>query len=196
MTTFVLAGGNDRAHPSFGQNLSKLIIEQVKNPRILSCFFASPESEWQERKNSWYDWFKNNISADFNYGMSTKEHFADEISNANIIFLHGGDNELLFKQLSNFDNLAELLKDKLIIGSSAGANVLAVKYWTRSKSQVGRGLSIIPYGVMSHYGSFDGGFNDNQDVHWDEAEQHLRQALSENCSIVRLKEGETFVVEL
>jgi hypothetical protein len=90
MTTYILAGGNDRMAEGYGKRLAAEITEHVPRPKVLSCFFSLPESEWPAKFNQFKEWFEANFTDDFTYEYAQKDTFLQQIKEADIIYLHGG----------------------------------------------------------------------------------------------------------
>lgn len=196
MTKYILAGGMDRQTEDFGRKLAKEVYKTVNRPaRILSCFFADPENEWRHKASYWEEWFKDYFGSDMQYNLATLEAVIPQIKLADVIYLHGGDsNELIVERMKAFPDIARTFEGKVVIGSSAGANYLSRKFWTRSKRQVMDGSGIVPYGVMVHYGSVDGGFGAGT-VDWPNAEQAVREAIGSDTKLLKIHESEFVVVE-
>lgn len=160
-------------------------------------FFADPNPwQWKLRAKDWEPWFHANFGQEIAYSYALPETFADQVRQAEVMYIHGGDNDTLMSHLKGYHGLAHSLKEKVVIGSSAGANYLSAKFWTRNKHQVGIGSGMVPCGVMVHYGSLDGGFHNGQKVNWQDAEQKLRDQLPQGTDVLRIEEGAFYVIEV
>jgi len=152
MTTYILCGGSDRKFDFFGVNLAKVVNNLVVNPRILSCYFSRPDDEWEEAFSSWSDFYGKYLP-NASIELAQRENFLDQIKNSDVIYFYGGRTHTLSENLQNFKNLPEILRDKIIIGSSAGSNFLAQHFLHHEG--IGGGLGILPFNVVVHYNSDD-----------------------------------------
>lgn len=197
-TVYLLIGGKERADETYGQRLSDVLAKYVERPKILSCFFASPPEIWERKSADWGEWFKNNLKVGFSYERANAETFLQQIDNADVIYIHGGTTELLlkFKGLPSADELKQHFHDKIIIGSSAGANMLAKNYWSSSRGVPGKGLGILNKNVMAHYGSTEeSGYTRSQED-WRREEAEFQKYLGPQAKkIIRLAEAEILVLE-
>lgn len=196
MTRYILAGGNDRADGRYGVRLATEIYSRHEGPlRILSCFFSSDPSTWDEKASDWSAWFMRYFGEDVIYSVASPDTFIDQIRASDVVYLHGGDNDRMIHSLRRYADFKQHIEGKFVIGSSAGANALSRYYWTRSKQQVGEGIGILEIAVMTHYGSRDGGFGDSvPSIDWQSAEAAL-VATAGSAELIRLHEGEFVVIE-
>jgi peptidase E len=74
-----------------------------------------------------------------------------QIQTSDCIYIRGGVDEPLKNILSCLDSFGKLIKGKLVVGSSAGANILSKYYWRNSKNCIEEGLGILPIKVFCHY---------------------------------------------
>lgn len=154
-TIFILVGGNDRHVADYGQRLKDEIRKYVSHPKILSCFFAWPESTWPAKFEEWKAWFAAALDGDFSYDYAKKSTFLQQVDEADVVYLHGGNTQLLFDTLPDAGELTRHLDGKIVVGSSAGANVLSKNYWSSSKATPHHGLGILNLNVMVHHGVQD-----------------------------------------
>ena len=150
MITCLLTGGNDRDVKGYASKIREYFPDSGVN--VASCFFSSPEDTWMERHNTWDKWFSAHGLNVATHDVVKFDDFEEKINNADVIYFHGGNTKLLIKCLKAYD-LAKLLEGKLVIGSSAGAAMLAKTYWSATYRQPGKGLGIVPANVMVHYGA-------------------------------------------
>jgi peptidase S51-like protein len=197
VTKYILAGGNDRLDDTYGTRLAIEIRKQFAGPvRLLSCFFADPEGVWSDKASYWETWFRMHLGDDLQYAVASLEQLELQVKTADVVYLHGGEsNELIVERMKAFPDVAEDFAGKVVVGSSAGANYLSCKFWTRSKRQVMDGAGIVPYGMMVHYGSVDGGFGSGS-VDWANAERAVRDAVGPDIEILKIPEGQFVVIDL
>lgn len=142
MTKYILAGGNDRGVKSYASLLKKELPNTLESLKLLSCFFSASQEEWLHKSHDWENWFSENLGIK-NYSWANFDNFEERLKSADIIYFHGGNSELLIKSIKRYTDLEEHLKDKTVIGSSAGSNMLASNYWSPTYSKPGKGIGII-----------------------------------------------------
>jgi len=192
MTLYILAGGEDRASQDYGQKLEKIISVRFESPRVLSCFFSLPKNLWEEKAKSWGSWFQSNLGDGVEYRSTTPESFLDDLDWADVIYLHGGTTALLKKSLEHFGTFYEKFKDKIVIGSSAGANFLSTTYYSPSQNSVDHGTGLAGVATIVHYGATSDGEVSLSNSEWLEVINKIHQEMNPQEQLILLPEG-TFV---
>jgi hypothetical protein len=187
VTTYILAGGNDRASRGYWTDLASAILHD-KPLRVLSCMFARPKEIWQETYDGYQSFFKMAFGDDMTSVLAQTDSFVDQIKAADVIYLHGGDTRLLKKLLSQYYNLQQLLEGKIVIGSSAGAQFLSNKYWSCGTRTLGEGSGFTDLNTIVHYNSNYGSDDPRGPIDWQQAEQQLQQMIGAE-KVTRLPEG-------
>lgn len=189
-TTFILAGGNDRTTKGYGKHLADELAKHVSRPKILSCFFSAPESDWPTKAKDWKEWFSAHIAQPFTYDYAKRTTFLEQMDAADVIYFHGGDTALLLKTLPDTATLKAHFPGKVVIGSSAGANMLSTHYWSSSRGVLGQGRGILDVNIMVHYGSDDKRIG----ADWKREEAEFQETIGTD-KIMRLPEGQFVVIE-
>ena len=187
-TTYILAGGNDRQVADYGSRLGEEIAKHVTNPKILSCFYSQREETWEEKAEDWHDWFSQNFSWPFSYAYTRLDTLLDQIDQADVIYFHGGDTQLLLRKLPNTETLQKHFSGKIVIGSSAGANMLARHFWSSSRSVYGEGKGLLDISIMVHYGATKIGDSQRTAEDWEQQEKQFASMV--NMPIAQLPEGQ------
>lgn len=192
MTTYILAGGLDRAHPEYWDNLGKEL--KISRPvKLLSCFFSMPKQDWEEKFEGFKPFFMRAFGEDVEYELADPDKFIEQIQRSDVVYLHGGSSHRLKTVLARYGNLEAHFRGKTIIGSSAGANYLSAVGWSPSLREVIIGSGIVPWNVIVHYGS---SFADDEvmgPIDWQEARRQLKGVLPQDSKITPLYEGEFIV---
>jgi hypothetical protein len=194
MTTYILAGGNDRGYDAYGKSLAKEVLARVSQPRILSCFFAQPEDIWQDKYDGWKQWFMTNFGGTITYSLARTETFIEQVKHSDVVYIHGGENKLLMDTLNSYAQIETHFKDKIVIGSSAGANYLSKVYYSPSANKVDFGSGILDCLSVVHFGAtFDGEVSLTKDE-WNDVVTRVKNfGASEKVTL--LPEGEFVVFE-
>jgi peptidase E len=186
-TTYILAGGEDLKVPGYGERICKEMLNHADRPKILSCFFSAPEAEWETKYQRWKSFFANYLG-NFTLDYAKKDTFLKQVDAADVIYLHGGDTKLLLDSLPPVDTLKERFKGKLVIGSSAGANVLATNYWSSSRAVPNRGLGLVNANIMVHYGTLNHEKLPRTPAGWEREEAEFQSFIGDG-KITRIPEG-------
>lgn len=199
MTTYILAGGADRSNQGYWQNLAK-VMPNKKSLRVLSCMFArvSPEGEredWQALFDSFAPYFKTAFGDDGVFELADAENLAAQIEQADVIYLHGGQTETLMEVFGQYEDLGQRFAGKIIVGSSAGAQLISKKFWKIDTQKIGTGLGLVDCSIVVHYDSDFGSDDLGQRIDWDKAVSELQDVIGDNI-VTKIREGEFAVFEV
>lgn len=155
MTKFILHGGCTRIDSESNRKFFKEITRDLNSGATIVCsFYAAPVESWNVK----FEHIKNKISQSapektFNFVLADEhvEEFVKQMQRADVVYFHGGDTLDLKNTLSGIENLGALFKNKIIVGSSAGTNVLARYAFSTNRKIVIEGLGILPIKTLCHY---------------------------------------------
>jgi peptidase E len=187
VTKYILAGGNDRGVAAYPVILKEELPDNLSDLCLLSCFFSIEENEWSAKAKDWKSWFFQNLGIS-HYTVADFDNFEVEIRKADIVYFHGGHSWLLLESLSKYKDLEQMLEDKVVIGSSAGANVLANNFWSSTFKKAGKGLAMVDVNIMVHYGVKEINRVIRTDKDWT-TEEHEFSQLIRSSEILHLPEG-------
>lgn len=195
MTHYILVGGNDRAYDEYGENVSRVIRPLIKTPmKILSCQFAKNEEDWQKVFESWKSWFLKYLGDDAQLQLAAPETFLEQITWADVIYLHGGHTWKQEAMIKQYTDLEERFEGKIVIGSSAGANYLSKTYYSPSLDKIGHGSGIVPLNIIVHYGAGSDGEVAFTPSKWSQVVERMKSTIVGE-EITLLPEGEFVVFE-
>ncbi len=186
LTTYILCGGAERWVGNFGSYLQDFFAGRKDELRILDVFFASPHEEWRQKFDDWAGWYNQYLPV-AKRELASKSCFAEQVRRAHIIYVHGGRTTRLLQELHDFSEVERLLRGKVYIGSSAGANYLAQHFL--SHRGVDAGSAILPMNVVVHYNA------DNPAERRTVASADALAAAFPAVPTVRLHEGEYIHIE-
>lgn len=153
-TKIFLHGGNSSNSSSKNNQFFQSFINSVKKSKIniLCVYFARPMNRWgdsfQEDKQQF---LKNDLGKEIELTIAKLETLQEQIKKADIIFFSGGMRGNLKEILMGIDNLEYLLKDKIVVGVSAGANILSTYYYSSVANNVREGIGYLPIKLFAHY---------------------------------------------
>ena len=188
MTKYILHGGCTGIKCESNNRFFAEILKDLKeSARILMIYFAKPEEEWEDKLR------KDKISFSSNSGGKKFElilanpdikKLIEQIKNADAVYLHGGNQDILKEKMAPIANLKELFEGKTIAGSSAGAILLAEYSHSRSSIQPHKGLGIMPIKLVVHYSE-----------ELDNKLEDLKKYGDENMETYAIAETEFVVIE-
>ena len=196
MTKYILAGGNDRTVDNYPAILKRELPKTLSEVRLLSCFFSVSKEEWQEKSQSWQKWFADKLGIE-HYDWANYDNFTDKLGQTDIVYFHGGNTKLLLKQIVNYPQLQKLFDGKIVIGSSAGANMLSKNYWSSTLAEPGKGLGVLDINIMVHYGANElGGSNIRRDANdWEQEKKAFQDFIGTKQPVTPIPEGNIKVFE-
>jgi hypothetical protein len=181
--TFILLGGRIYSAKDGGKAFCDEILQRVTSRpvRVLDCLFARPESEWVERFGEDGKFFEQH-SSEFEITLAKSGMFVEQVENADVVFFQGGIPKVLIGALEKEDGWREALQDKIVVGSSGGADVLCQYYGVGKTGRVGEGLGLIPVKFIPHW-------KNDESFDWDTLLENLKN-YGEDLETVVLREGE------
>lgn len=193
-TTYILVGGNEFADPVFGSNLSREVRQMAPCPRLLNCYFATEKSRWPEKQEQMQEWCDKNFPEVKDSQIALPDVFFDQISQSDVIYLHGGDTVRLIEALRALGIGRQTFQGKIVIGSSAGANALTTNAWSSLTQKPRKGMGLVNLNVMVHYGAPLVGEIRRTMEDWKKEEQQFRELVVGEEPIIHLSEGKFIVV--
>lgn len=196
-TQYILHGGNIRTSKDEGKAYFEAIVRGLGEiPRILLCFYAQPREVWEEKFSEWTARISSKLpTIKPEFEMALPENFEKQSVRSDVLFLYGGDNQLLLEQTKKTKNFTGLLLNyRVVTGSSAGAIILSNYSWGCDRRQIFKGLAVVPVNTIVHFGGLYGGDDARGPIDWQKAEQELREVVGKNAQVICLREGqfETF----
>lgn len=184
MTRFFLGGGRKRDEPipdSFFDMLCEAVRGIPQPIHVLLVMFARSEDRWKDMvaddtKN--FAKIRPSTECHLEAAHADPDVFQEQIKTADVLYVHGGDTQLLLEMIKTIPRFAELLDGKVYIGASAGANLVSKYFYSPRRNVVGEGLGIVPIKCLPH---------------WDESQQPYLEELKKygkDLPIVTLREWE------
>jgi len=198
MTKYVLNSGGMNNNP---EGARRFIAEVVKGygdtPKILFCFFAEKREHWEEKFDKYQLGFNELMPEGVKpqYLMAMPDVFEVQIGNADIVYLHGGDDHLLLYWLRQFD-LPKIWEGKTIATNSASSNAVSTASWTCDWRRCIDGLGILPIKFISHFNSDWGSEEERGPIDWEKARRELAEYGDKSLPIYAREEGEFEVFEV
>ena len=157
-TKYILHGGRTTLVNDLNKKFYSEIAEILDDgDTILMCYFAPSKNNNQSEENKFekgVKLFNKNIpNKKIDYVFAKRASFIEELKKADVLYIHGGGTDELFDDLKKYpDFVDEMKKKKAVIGSSAGAYILAeysIDYANRS--EVTKRFGILPIKIFCHF---------------------------------------------
>lgn len=180
MTVFILAGGQDRKYSEYAAQLKRVVSFTLSRPvRLLGCFFSSPPEIREQRFEDYMDFYREVFGDNLLAVNADVDKFEDQLYKADVVYFHGGSTKTLMAAMGKYPNTGDLLQGKLVIGSSAGANMLSKYGFSPSSGSVINGLGLVDASVVVHYGSAENDGMQFTPEFWRQALVEMHKATSD-----------------
>lgn len=198
MTKYVVNSGGIRNQPELKKLFHQEIVKDLgTSPKFLLCNFAQGREYWESK----FPGYSNVILEDMpdgivpSFTLALPNSFNEQCNQADIIYIHGGDDHLLQYWMRKF-NLVELFKDKVVAANSASSDMLSAHYWTCDWRQCANGFGVLPIKFIPHFQSAFGSDDPRGPIDWEKAKQELTEFGDTSLPLHALKEGEFKVFEI
>ena len=185
MTKFILHGGGEAQGGVEHDDFFREIIDNLpRKAKVLCVYFAVPDELVKEKYRVYVDFFSrnNHDGKEIELKIANKENFIDEIRRADTVYFRGGETDLLLEAIKKYPDFEkEILKKKVVAGSSAGVYFLSNHALSSSSEVIYEGLGILPIKVNCHY--------------TDEKKEKLKALDRYPEELLLLEEGEYEIIE-
>ena len=198
MTKYVLNSGGLKNNPEGAKKFVAEIAKGLGNqPKILMCFFAEKRENWDEKFDSYTVGFNELAPKDVKpqYLLAFPDVFEEQLSNCDVLYMHGGDDTLLLHWLKQF-NLPKIWEGKVVATNSASTHALSKSFWTCDWRELKDGLGILPIKTIAHFNSEYGIDDPRGPIDWEMAKAELAEYGDKTLPIYALEEGEFKVFEV
>lgn len=198
MTKYVLNSGGIRNQPVLKKKFHHEIVAGLgNNPKFVLCNFAQGREYWENKFTSYSAAIAEDMPEGVQptFALALPGTFVEQCKHADVIYFHGGDDELLLFWLKQFDCPA-LFTDKVIATNSASSQAVSTCFWTCDWRQCKDGMGILPIKFIAHYKSVYGKDDPRGPIDWEKACQDLDGYGKPNLPIYALKEGEYKVFQV
>jgi peptidase E len=154
MTKFILHGG--RAKETSKDNdafLAEITVGSLGKTRILLNYFAREDQE------KILDWFKkdcsrilkNSKNKNIVFEIVSLKKISAQLKKADIMYVAGGSTFRLVKIMKRVKNFKNLIKGKVIAGTSAGAYFVCKYFYENDEQKIGKGLGVLNLKITGHF---------------------------------------------
>lgn len=193
MTKFILVGGYPYKADDGGKAMcTEMVAGFIEPVRVLICLFARNLEEWPEQLEKNKDFFERNLpGVKLEFVLADEVSFVEQLKGADVLYLAGGDTTELKKRLEKVPEWIKHLSGKTVMGSSAGAEILARYAYDVELFKCTNCLGLAPVKIIVHFESEKYA----PPVGWKAALEELKN-YKEDLPIAALREGEYKVFEV
>lgn len=156
-TKFILHGGSGTEFVKQKKQFENLFLginDEAIN--VLVFPFCMYKENWERGYTKYLEkfGFLNDIyTCHFEIAKLDNKILTSQIEKSHIILINGGGEDTFFNNLTeiNFKFNKSKLKDKIVFGTSAGANILSKYYYSNDRSLIGKGSGILSINTICHY---------------------------------------------
>ncbi|MBD3279167.1 MAG: hypothetical protein GF390_00465 [Candidatus Pacebacteria bacterium] len=154
ITTFILHGGvtskNNKLNDYFFSQFSTHVNK--KEVRILLCYFATEKSEWERLINRDKPKVIKNSSKKLRFQVAEDaQDLLAKLDDADVLYVAGGEPELLESYYEQLEGLKDKLQDKVYIGSSMGVYMVSESYLKPKGDKAQAGMRLLPIQTICHW---------------------------------------------
>jgi len=153
-TKYILHGGFEKGKQDEDNRLfySEILREAPQSIKILLVPFAKDEDRVAPSNERVMREFNSvRDGKEIMFETAERESFLKQLSLCGVIYFHGGTTLKLLNTLKEFPDFKNLMEGKIIVGESAGSNVLCSYFYSKSADVVGQGLGFLPIKIIPHY---------------------------------------------
>lgn len=118
-----------------------LLVGFAKDPARRASALAADRAQFE----------RNRGARAFRYIEASETEFIAQVKAADLVFLHGGNTEMLLAALRRQPGFVAAVDGKTVAGESAGAYALATHFYSKTIGACGVGLGLVPAAVICHY---------------------------------------------
>ncbi len=155
-TKIILHGGNSSKKSDANEKFFQEVINSVEQNvvKILCIYFARPEHRWEDSyAEDQSIFFHLETTKDVETKMATYdlEDLVEYIRAADVIYINGGMRGHLKETIQKLGTFSELISGKVVVGISAGANILSKYYYSTVADDIREGVGLLPIKLLTHY---------------------------------------------
>lgn len=149
---FFLHGGMARIDSEKNKKFFQSICKD--GDKILICVFATTDkSTWEERFGNYQKQFaKYNPEKKLSFELASEDipTFIQQIDRCTMVYFGWWYEDNIFPIVNKIPDLRKLLSNKVVVGSSAGANIWAKSFYTQDFETVEQWLGRLPIKTICH----------------------------------------------
>lgn len=187
MTTCILHGGFlSRDTPENAAMYRRIATLVPEGGTVLICLFASTQTEAEDAAT--FEKYRGLVEGyapgkGWRFVRASHEGFVGEARDADCVIIRGGSTNKLLDALRSHDGVADALRGRVVVGSSAGAYALSALNFDKSARAAREGLGVAPVKTLCH-------FESETAENPGEGAREIMEAVRPDLPLVMLRDGE------
>ncbi len=153
MKRLILMGGRPWESADKGKRQVEVLLRYFPSKvRLAFCIFAQDQNDWEQTRAtniSMIERFKSGRGIE--YQTMTPENFVETSAWADVIYMPGGEPPRLKAALQACGDIAELWDGKVIVGASAGMDILCEHFSYLQEETILEGFGWIKANCIPHW---------------------------------------------
>ncbi len=157
MTKFILHGGNVGDDNLDNQDFFKEVTRGLEGQIncLINGFACDPARVEDKYKRHSQKFLEYSANKNISFQLANEKSLIEQIAWANVIFFEGGGStESLMHKLKPFKLTGKSFENKVVSGSSAGANIFSKYFFGNESQKIGDGLGILDIKIVCHGNEF------------------------------------------
>jgi peptidase E len=148
-----LHGGNSGLVNASNDTFFRTMVEPLPDPATVLLVGFAKKKEYREPflAAARAQLERNRAGRTLNIVEATEDAFVEQVRDADLVFLLGGNTESLLLALRSFPGLVATLARKTLAGESAGAYALSSWFFSKTIGECRPGLGLAPAAIICHY---------------------------------------------
>lgn len=151
-TRYILHGGFSKGVKS-SDGFFKAILSGFAGPvKVLLVMYAKEVDRWEQNiVEVQQEFVKNAEETLLTFEVADLKRIVGQVEGSDIIYIHGGDTELLVSTLDVTMDWTDMFKGKVVAGDSAGGNFLSKIGYSPKKDSFFSGSGVVPVVFIPHF---------------------------------------------
>ena len=148
----ILHGGYSDHDVTENNSFYREIVKDINKDvvKVLLVLFAKRDEAQAELFSRVVSNFKKIEDVIFNFTKAEQTNFIEQVRESDVVYLSGGQTIKLINILKSYPDFISSLKDKVVVGDSAGTYALSAWFYSKSEGGIFEGLGIAPVNVICH----------------------------------------------
>jgi peptidase E len=155
MTKYILHGGETKVPNIHNKKFYQEMFRSAKGKPILACYYSCPYAKWKDLLASdikRMKWAVGKKKFEIKCASKNAKTFLKQLKGAEALYFRGGKTLKLMRRLKSIQkNLKKEFSRKTVLGSSAGALILAKYYFDQDHDKIMKGFEVLPVKIITHY---------------------------------------------
>ena len=152
-TKYVISGGNSKdINKENDMFFSETLKDTPVDAKVLIIMFAKMGNGVERSYEAVKHMFeRNKAHRKISYTMAVHSKLSNQISEAQVVYIYGGDNLGLIHEMKRHSDFESLVRGKIVAAESAGAYFLSSIFYSKTIGEITKGRGILPIKIICHF---------------------------------------------